>query len=476
MQDTPARASDSTLFETFLGLLQEYRTTVKQARIFHRMVALIFGVLWSLGRHTLTHALLAIGCVDADWSPFYRLFSHDRISMPALQQRLLQQCLQHVPPTHPLMLAVDAVAFPRSTKRFPGVGWRKAPATAPWRPGLSLAQRFGALHWLPPLEHGFSRAIPFLSYPLFTPKARPAAAEPQTEWQGALHALATSRRELAALGRAAQPIVLLGDGSYDVTQLWKALPPQTALVARTARNRVLYQLPVPQAERRRGAKRKYGDQAPRPRDYLTERNGWTTKPVTVRGHERRVRFRVVGPFVRKGAAEHPVFLVLMGGETYRRRGRSRHREPVPVLVSAWGNQADGWQLPLAVDDLLAWLWQRWEVEVAHRELKSGFGVGEMQCWHPLSAVTTVQWGIWLYAVCLLAAYRQWGICGGPQPLGGWRKPAKRWSFSTLWRSLRMAEARLPQIGGVWPRTPTDWGKKAVWVAQMTRAVHTTARL
>jgi hypothetical protein len=50
------------------------------------------------------------------------------------------------------MLAVDAVAFPRSTQRFPGVGWRKAPATAPWRPGLALAQRFGALHWLPPLE------------------------------------------------------------------------------------------------------------------------------------------------------------------------------------------------------------------------------------------------------------------------------------------------------------------------------------
>lgn len=104
MQHTPLRASGSTLFDTFLGLLLEYRATVTQERIFHRMVALMFGVLWSLGRHTITQALLAIGCCDADWSPFYRLFSRDRISMPALQQRLLQQCLQHVPVVATLLI------------------------------------------------------------------------------------------------------------------------------------------------------------------------------------------------------------------------------------------------------------------------------------------------------------------------------------------------------------------------------------
>jgi hypothetical protein len=116
------------------------------------------------------------------------------------------------------------------------------------------------------------------------------------------------------------------------------------------------------------------------------------------------------------------------------------------------------------------------VEVAHRELKSGFGVGEMQCWHVVNAVTTVQWGIWLYAVCLVAAYRSWGICGGPQPLGGWRKHATRWSFTTLWRSLRTVEARIPPMGGLWPRTPGDWGKKEVWLVQFMRSVHTSARL
>ena len=142
-------------------------------------------------------------------------------------------------------------------------------------------------------------------------------------------------------GRTEQDVILLADGSYDVVDLWKALPARTTLVARTARNRVLYHFPAPQTEKRRRAKRKYGDAAPRSHELIQERKGWTTKQVVVRGHARKVRFRLHGPFLRKGAAEHPVFLVLMGGETYQRRGHVKHRAPVMGLVSAWGSTADG---------------------------------------------------------------------------------------------------------------------------------------
>ncbi len=133
-------------------------------------------------------------------------------------------------------------------------------------------------------------------------------------------------------------------------------------------------------------------------------------------------------------------------------------------------------LPLPLDELLVWLWQRWEVEVAHRELKSGFGVGEMQCWHPASAVATVQWGIWLYAVGLLAAYRTWGICGGPRPLGRWRGAVDRWSFTTLWRSLRTAGLTMPDFQTGWPVTLGDRAKKGAEDALFRRISETTARL
>jgi hypothetical protein len=74
--------------------------------------------------------------------------------------------------------------------------------------------------------------------------------------------------------------------------------------------------------------------------------------------------------------------------------------------------------------------------VAHRELKSNFGLGEKQCWHPKAAVLSVQWSAWLYALLLLAGYRTWGLAS-PSPVPSrWWRGAPRWSLNTLWRAYR----------------------------------------
>jgi len=36
-------------------------------------------------------------------------------------------------------------------------------------------------------------------------------------------------------------------------------------------------------------------------------------------------------------------------------------------------------------------------------MKSGFGVGEKQCWNPHATIASVQWSMWIYALLLLAA-------------------------------------------------------------------------
>lgn len=475
MQDTIPRTALPPLVDALVTLLAAHRPAFRQDRTYHRSCALVVAFLWTFARHTLTQCLLALGLIDADWTAFYRLFSHRRMDIPTLQLCFFRQTLRHSPPSEPYVVAADGVTFPRSSRRMPGVGWRKAPNTAPFRPGLALGQRFGALYWLPPLEHGFTRAIPLWSYPLFTPKATPAAMPPQREWTGALLALHTLRHALDASGRFAQPILFLADGSYDVVDFWRELPARTIVVVRTARNRVLRDLPVT-SPGQRGRRRRYGPVAPKPADWLQERRGWQTSTQEVRGQARTMRYRVEGPFLRERVSDQPLYLVLMGGQHYRRGQRRKYKEPVPVLVSAM-QQADGRaSLPLPLEALLVWLWQRWEVEVAHRELKSGFGVGEMQCWHPASVSSTIQWGIWVYGVCLLAAYRCWGICGGPQPPGRWRPRAARWSFSTLWRSLRSSWWDVPEFQRLVSRTPSDWTKKEVCFHGFCNAVTGSTRL
>lgn len=99
----------------------------------------------------------------------------------------------------------------------------------------------------------------------------------------------------------------------------------------------------------------------------------------VRGREVRPRYRVEGPFVLEGAAECPVFLIVAKGVDRRsKRGDRKRRDPSFFLVTAIRDEVR-WDLPFPAEELLGWIWQRWEVEVAHREMKTGFGLGEAQC-------------------------------------------------------------------------------------------------
>jgi len=95
--------------------------------------------------------------------------------------------------------------------------------------------------------------------------------------------------------------------------------------------------------------------------------------------------------------------------------RRRQRDPQYFLVSVAVPTEDEWALAVPLGELLAWAWQRWEVEVMHRELKSGFGLGEQQAWSARGAATVVLWVVWTYALLMLAGYQTWGVGPAPGP-------------------------------------------------------------
>lgn len=154
--------------------------------------------------------------------------------------------------------------------------------------------------------------------------------------------------------------------------------------------------------------------------------------------QRDLQYRVAGVFLRKGAPDTPLLLIIVRGQTYTQHGRRKQREPLPLLVNAQLTSAQAWDLPLPIEQLLFWAWQRWEIEVCHRELKSNFGLGDKQCWNPHAAITSVQWSAWVYALLLLAGYRTWGLTRAPAIPSRWWQGAPRWSFNTLLRAFRAA--------------------------------------
>src|SRR5438270_11116803 len=78
-------------------LLAAQRPAVHQARCFDRLRAVVLGHLCTAARHTLTPLLLALGLVDADWSAFYRLFSHARLDYAVFTRCLVRQTLAQSP-------------------------------------------------------------------------------------------------------------------------------------------------------------------------------------------------------------------------------------------------------------------------------------------------------------------------------------------------------------------------------------------
>jgi len=159
-----------------------------------------------------------------------------------------------------------------------------------------------------------------------------------------------------------------------------------------------------------------------------------------------------GPFQREGLPDQPVFVIVVRG-CDRKVGKGKkkrvRRPPAFFVVSAiW--EGGEWKPPWPVEFLLAWAWQRWELE------KSGFGLGEKQCWNPRSAVSSVQWSAWVYGVLLLAGYRAWGLCRGPKNPGRWRRGGGRWSLNTLLRELRSAWWEFAEFRAVWPGIANTW--------------------
>ncbi|MHB0878730.1 MAG: transposase [Anaerolineae bacterium] len=476
MSKDSARANGiPVLLEKLFELLAAHRPAFRQERPFRRAVALVLGEVFSFARHTVTQMLLALGMTEGDWSGWYRLFSHRRFDEAKLSRCLLRQTLEHVAAEEPYVIGVDSTEIARSSRKMPGTGWSRAPGTAPFRRGLHRSQRFLHGAWLTPVQEGYSRAIPLRLLAAFPPKAVAAEVEAAKEWEAGLEFARWVRKELDGAGREGQEQLVLADGAYDTVEFWRGLPERTVALVRTARNRVLRQLPA--AYSGRGRRRKYGERAPQPAQWLKERLGWQQATVLVRGRYIGMRYRVLGPYLRERAPKQPLMLIVVAGATWkagRKEPRRARREPSFYLVSARWEEGQ-WRLPLPPKQILSLLWQRWELEVAHREMKTGLGVGDKQCWNRRSAVVSVQWGAWVYGLMVLAGYRAWGLFGGPPSPGPWWRGAKRWSLNTLWRGYRAALWGTGEFRALWTQTGCDWTKKEDWFAAMANSVAAAAR-
>ena len=331
---------NSPLLKHLFSLLKAHRPIFKQERVYQRVMALVLAELFVFARHTTSQLLMALGLVDQDWSATYRIFSQGRFQYERASEILLEETLQHVEAHELYVVCGDATQTPRNSAKMEGVSWLRNLRTPPFRIGIHHAQRWFNGCWMFPSEKGFSRAMPLQWLPAFAAKANCQVTHPCTEWAAAIQFLTWLLSQLARCGRRSQQILFLGDGSYDTIPLWKQLPDGIIVLARSARNRALFYLPTPQMHR----SRKYGDRAPTPQDFWRRKTGWKSVTLTLRGHQRRLQYRIEGPVLRRPLANRPLFLLIIRGQKYMRYHRVKHRDPRPYLVNASQDSDGKWCL------------------------------------------------------------------------------------------------------------------------------------
>ena len=468
-------SQDSPLVNNLLRLLVRHRRIFDQERTYQRVVALVFAEVFTFGRHTVTQLLMTLGLNEWDWTGWYRLYSGRRFDPAAAAEVLFEETLTHVACDQVYVVAGDGTQVPRSSQTMEGTSWLRCLLTPVFKMGIHRAQRFFNGSWLVPAEQGYSRAVPLQWQPTFPEKAVRQVHEACKEWQAAAQFLSWIRTRLDGHGREQQQVLMLGDGNFDTVGLWNSLPERVILLARSAKNRRFHFLP--QASGKRGRRRKYGERAPSPQQiWQNKQTRWRKTSLLIRGRVRKLQYHVSGPLLRYGAPDTPLFLIVVRGEQYHRHGRRKYRQPVPYLVNAIRDEHGDWVLPLPIDALLFWAWQRWEIEVCHRELKSNLGLGDKQCWNPHAAVVSVQWSAWVYSLLVLAAYQTWGLCAAPEVPTRWWRGSGRWSFNTLWRAYRAELWGQPQFHPLWHASHGNWWKKQDFLQALTHSVHAATRL
>lgn len=404
------------LADAFEGLLQAIRQAFPRQRTFAHARHLAYGFAAAWGRRTISRALCATHDQFRDWSASYRFFSRSPWQPNSIFNAILSACLSHED-RGPLVVALDDTALRKTGRHIPGVAYLHDPLSPAFSPGFMRGQRFiqASAILRPEGDQGPCRAIPVRFHPAPPPK-KPGRRADEDEWRSYRLAqrtenlsakgsavIADLRRSMDAAGHAERALLVAVDGSYCNRNVLRALPARTDVIARARGDMRLY-APLTDAQRATfGKRRKYGDPLPRPNEILAdEQVPWRTVKVYGAGRVHDLVYKSI-PYVlwKNGTRDRPMRLFVIRPLRYRPRVGSRllYRDPAYLLTTDTATLD-----PV----LLQAYFDRWEIEVNHRDEKDLLGVGQAQVWSDGAAWRVPQFQVAVYAMLLLAALQAYG--------------------------------------------------------------------
>jgi hypothetical protein len=253
-----------------------------------RFLVLMCGLIVTMGRRTVSHALLATGpALQGHWSNYHRVYSSARFSMWKLAAALVRQVIALLPAGLPIVLVGDDTVDGKEGKRVWALGsHRDARRSSRSKGQVKFGHRWLVLCVLVRLP-GVARpwALPILCGLCLSPKvARRIGRRPKTP-------SVLTRQMLIVLMRwlPDKKFILLGDYqvvTHETTCFAQRHADRVTVVSRLRGDANLYDNPV-QGCRRRGRRGKKGRKLPAPAQRIQTLRP-RTEEVAWYGSSRRV--------------------------------------------------------------------------------------------------------------------------------------------------------------------------------------------
>jgi hypothetical protein len=151
-----------------------------------------------------------------------------------------------------------------------------------------------------------------------------------------------------------------------------------------------------------------------------------------------------------GAKQRPLPLIVIAPTPYRKSKSKRlyYRDPAYLFTTDRRS---------SLKQLLQIYFDRWQIEVNHREEKDTLGVGQAQLWNVLSVPQQPVLAVAAYSALLLASVQAFGAERGAAyaQLPKWRRSARRPSRLDLITLLRKEMRQQPHLLAPFAFTITD---------------------
>lgn len=438
------------LLSAFLALIAGWNSVFAQARSFRRAQRQALGLLVCLGRRTLSRIIWTNGGQQRSWSGEYFLYSRSPWDAQELFTPILQQAMAYCP--GPLVgVAVDDTRLRKTGRSIPQASYHRDPLSPPFHTNLMLGLRFLQASLLLPLHAASgsdARALPirFASVPVVKKPGKRADDKAWKHYEQerkrnnlSCHFVIMMKALLESWNQIVGPektLVLAGDGSFCNRTVLTGIPPGVHLIARTRKDAVLC-LPAPQGSRCFYAAEKFTPEQVRQDETMA----WTTTRIFYGGQWREMRYKEVRQVLWQGGGRRRLLrLFVLAPTAYRKRksGRLYYRQPAYLLTTLIEGHTE---------QLLQIYFDRWQIEVNHREEKDTLGVGQAQMWNPIAVPKQPSFAVACYSALLLASLQAFGSQRGTAfaALPKWRRHARRPSCLDLITLLRKEMVEHPEL-------------------------------